>query len=202
MSELRSPIERAIAGDSDALARLLAEHGPVVARSLEIARPWRAVLDVDDVMQVTYLEAFLQIGRFDPARGSFEAWLATIARHNLLDAVRGLSRAKQPQPRNRISAPLGDSSVELLDLLGVTTTTPSRVARHHERTRALERAIDLLPADYGRVIRLYDLEGRHADEVAATLNRSPGAVHMLRARAHDALRERLGAESEYFSRKA
>ena len=38
--------------------------------------------------------------------------------------------------------------------------------------------------------------------VAATLERSVGAVHMLRARAHDRLRELLGSESRFSSDKA
>jgi hypothetical protein len=35
--------------------------------------------------------------------------------------------------------------------------------------------------------------------VAETLARTHGAVHMLRARAHDRLRESLGAAAGYFS---
>ncbi len=38
-----------------------------------------------------------------------------------------------------------------------------------------------------------------ADEVAAALDRSPGAVYMLRARAHDHLRVILGSASRYLS---
>ena len=43
------------------------------------------------------------------------------------------------------------------------------------------------------VIRLVDLEQKPFAEVANELDRSIGAVHMLRSRAHDRLRELLSA---------
>jgi RNA polymerase sigma-70 factor, ECF subfamily len=193
-------LQEAVGGNTDALAALLEEHGPAVARRLEIGRQWRGMIEAEDVMQVTYLEAFLQIHRFDRSRGvAFESWLHRIARNNLLDAVRGLSRRKQPQPRDRVREPTGDSSVGLLNLLGVVSATPSREAGRAENAQLLDRAIEQLPADYAAVIRLYDLQGKPVEEVAAAMKRSPGAVHMLRARAHDALRDQLGRESMFFS---
>jgi len=200
MNDAESLLRQATAGDADALAALLGRHGPEVSRRLRIDRQWRGQLEAEDVMQVTYLEAFHQIGRFEPSRGaSFEAWLLQIARHNLLDAVRGLGRKKQPPARRRVHANAADSTTGLLELLGATTTTPSRVAGRAESASILEAAIARLPADYATVVRLYDLEGRPIEEVSAAMRRSTGAVHMLRARAHDALRERLGTESNFFS---
>jgi RNA polymerase sigma factor (sigma-70 family) len=86
--------------------------------------------------------------------------------------------------------------------LGVTTTTPSRHARRDERATRLNTALDALPQDYGRAVRLYDLESLPIDEVAKQMGRSTGAVHMLRARAHDRLKDLLGAESKWFSSTA
>ena len=55
----------------------------------------------------------------------------------------------------------------------------------------LKAAIDQLPKDYRRVVQLYDLDGLAAAEVARQMDRSDGAVYMLRARAVDRLRELL-----------
>lgn len=200
MSADQERLRLAVAGDADALSDLLSTHGPMVARRLSIDRQWQGLVEADDVMQVTYLEAFLQIGRFDLGHhDSFEAWLGQIARHNLLDAIRGLSRKRQPQPDRRVR-PEEDSSLGLLELLGVDSATPSREVGRLEHAELLDEAIRTLPPDYSKVVRLYDLNGMHADEVASAMGRSPGAVHMLRARAHDALRERLGGESRFFSK--
>ncbi len=201
MSDTNGLIRQAVAGNEAALSKLLEQHGPEVERTLRIGRGWRSVLEPADVMQVTYLEAFLQISRFDPDRAEpFPAWLTCIAENNLRDAIRGLERQKRPQPSDRVPQSAdGDASCELLAILGVATTTPSRYAARDERLDRLNALLDTLPEDYGRVVRLYDLDGIPIGEVAKRMNRSAGAVHMLRARAHERLREVLGAESAWFS---
>jgi RNA polymerase sigma-70 factor (ECF subfamily) len=191
-------LKRAIAGDADSLAALLEQFGPSVRARLKgrIAPHWQAVLDESDIMQVTYLEAFLDIRRFQPGGpNAFEAWLTRIARNNLQSAVRELARAKRPDPRRQLRARPGhDSRVTLLESLVGDETTPSMIVRRRESLDLLDAAVADLPADYQRVVRLCDLEGRPVAAVAAALGRSPGAVFMLRARAHDRLRTLLGPQ--------
>jgi RNA polymerase sigma-70 factor, ECF subfamily len=87
-------------------------------------------------------------------------------------------------------------------MLGATSLTPSRVVAKEEAGTFLEAALKGLPPDYEKVVRLYDLEGRSIAEVAAALGRSEGATWMVRARAHDRLRESMGGESRFFSTPA
>lgn len=187
-------VAAAVAGDTEALSGLLARYGPAVERALQISPLWQSVLDLSDVMQVTYLEAFLQIGELQtPEEGAFVTWLRRMADNNLRDAIRGLEREKRPSPRNRVQpASVEDSLTGLYHLLGETTTTPSRALNRQEIVAQLRDAIAALPPTYAEVIRLYDLEGLPIGDVAARLGRSTGAIHMLRARAHDQLRRRLG----------
>lgn len=196
-------VHRAVAGDTEALTELLEREGPVVRQRLEpkIGQVWRAVLDADDVMQVSYMEAFLLIHRFIPeGEGAFRAWLAQIAENNLRDAIKSLERAKRPNPRHRVHGPPGEESfVALVEILGVTNSTPSQQVARGEYQAAIDQALNQLPPDYSRVIRMYDLEGRSASEVAAAMGRSAGAIFMLRARAHDRLRDVLGSSSQFFS---
>ena len=201
-----SLLQRAVEGDPDALRVLLEHFGGEVRKRISgrIDKRWRASLDEDDVMQVTYLEAFLHIDQLTARDStSFLAWLTRIAENALRDAVRGLTRQKRPDPARRVlDAPGPDSYVGLLECLGVTTTTPSREAARHDAAAILEAAVDRLPEAYKTAVRLYDLEGRPIAEVAAGMGRSVGAVHMLRARAHDRLREDLGTSSRFFSGSA
>ena len=169
-----------------------------------IENRWRALLDEDDVMQVAYLEAFLHIDQLTARdTASFLSWLTRIAENALLDASRGLSRKKRPDPARRVvPTSAADSYAGLLDCLGITTTTPSREAACKDATGMLEAAIGRLPEDYQVAIRLYDLEGRPVSDVATAMGRSVGAVHMLRARAHDRLRNDLGSSSNFFTGSA
>jgi RNA polymerase sigma-70 factor (ECF subfamily) len=199
-------IRHAVDGDANALTALLERHGPQVRARItgKIATKWRSLIDEDDVMQVTYMEAFLRIRDFRPAgEGSMLAWLGRIAENNIRDAVKGLQRAKRPQPENRVQPGSGsDSYVALEAVLGVTTTTPSRVVARGEIVPHLRQALATLPEDYERVVRMYDLEGRPIQEIVEAMGRSAGALYMLRGRAHDRLREALGSATRFFSRRA
>jgi len=197
-------VNRAVGGDMSALTALLEQHCGAVRAMLNIDQKWASVLDPDDVLQVTFLEAFLQIGKFkQEGSGAFLAWLNRIAQNNLRDAVRELSAIKRPQPGHRVgSGGQQDSASLLLANLGMTTTTPSRSAASEEVRAAIMKGISLMPPDYGTVVRLYDLEGKAIKDVAAAMGRSTGAVHMLRTRAHEHLREILGSDTAFFSQCA
>lgn len=190
-------VQLAVQGNRDALSELLCRQAQIVRQKLsgKIGRRWRPVLDVDDIIQVSCMEAFLRIGQFQlRGPGSFDAWFLQIAIHNLRDAIKGLKRAKRPAPAKRIVEPVTqDSCVALVEKLGVTTTTASRRAATAEVHRRVSAVLEQLPADYAQVIRLYDLQQLTAAEVAERMKRSLGAVHMLRQRALEHLRHRLVA---------
>ena len=59
---------QAIRGDEEALSELLARHGLWIRSRLasKIPAHFQSVLSEDDVLQVTYLDAFLNIVRFQP----------------------------------------------------------------------------------------------------------------------------------------
>lgn len=203
--DVETLVGRAVTGDTDSLSALLSFYGPRVEKWLEIGRMWRALIEPGDVMQVTYLEAFMQIGTFRPDQAaSFEAWLRRIAENNLRDAIRGLERHKQMPPARRINvAPNSDDSYAgLYEEIAATTMTASRVAFGKDTQRLLQEAINRLPPDYAMTVRLYDLEAKSIADVATAMNRSTGAVHMLRARAHERLGELLGTASAWFDSRA
>ncbi|MCB9858673.1 MAG: sigma-70 family RNA polymerase sigma factor [Phycisphaerales bacterium] len=166
-----------------------------VSRNLDTK--WRSVLDEDDVLQVTYMEAFDSICRLEP-RGvsAFMSWLHRLADNNIRDAIRHLDAAKRPGPDQRVRPTReDDASLDLVESLGVHSTTPSRVAAAREASELLKSALGDLPPDHQEVVRRFDLAHEEPREIAATMGRSIGAVYMLRARAHDRLRRILPAIS-------
>lgn len=203
-TDLDALLARAVEGDKGSLVELLDRLGPEVRRRIgpKIGPVFRAHIEEDDVMQVTYLEAVTRLSRFSGGGASgFLAWLTRLAENNLVDAVRSLESAKRPDPRKRVHAPRSheESMVALVELLGESSTTPSRMAAKGEASAFLDAALARLPSDYERVVRLYDLHGRSAAEIGAEMGRSEGAVYMMRARAHDQLRELMGPDQRYFT---
>lgn len=191
LSEL---LERAVAGDEEALCRLLEDAAPIVRGRLRGAVParWRSLVSVDDALQESCTEAFLHIRRLRPeSEAGFVGWLTRLTRNNLIDAIRALETEKRGGQHARSLPGSEESAVALLDQLAAGGSTPSRVMARAEATAALRMAVEELPENYRRTVQLYDLEGWPIDQVAAALERSAGAVYMMRARAHRLLAERL-----------
>ncbi len=186
----------------ESLPALLKRYGPDVRHALAGAIPARLqrLLSLDDVLQQTYIDALLDFGGFvERDDDAFRRWLVTLARRNVQDAVRMLEADK----RGGAHSPVPGDSQELIDELAPRSdSTPSRHAARREASEALQRAIDDLPQPYRQVVQLYDIDRQPIEQVAARLERSAGAVYMLRARAHRWLRELLGSSSRYFSTSA
>lgn len=199
-------LERAVAGDDEAVGQLLREHEPELRRRLtgEIPQRWQALLAADDIVQQTFTDVFVDIRRFRPSEArAFPAWLLTIARNNLREVLRSLETEKRGGLRIHVRLDRPDRSQSLLDLLyDPAASTPSYHAVRDELAAALAVALEKLSGIHRRVLELYDLEGRPVEEVAADIGRSQGAVYLLRNRAHRRLRELIAASGRFFSTSA
>ena len=187
-------IPRAVAGDVDELERILLAVEPELRAGLTIQPLWRRNLDVDDVLQVSFTEAFLRIRSLKNATPEgFRAWMTRLVQNDLRDAIRALEREKRPDARRRQTrGPRGESARTLFARLCQTGASASGPAALEDEVARLHAAIEKLPASYRRVVRGLDLEEREVGDVAEELGRSRGAVHLLRSRAHGRLRELLG----------
>ena len=186
-------LQRAVAGDGDALTALLRDAAPRVRAWLagRIPEPMRPAFDVDDVMQVTYLEAFLRVSSVEHHSGqAFGDWLRQLAQRNIDDAVHALELGDHAphQEQDAIGDP-HEAAHALYNRLGAASIDPQGRDALREFHDAIHQALDVLPEDYARALRLFELERCGVAEVARKMGRSEGAVFMLRARALDRLRE-------------
>jgi RNA polymerase sigma-70 factor (ECF subfamily) len=181
-------IERARAGDQDALGRVLEEYRAYLRL---LARPrvgydLRVRVDASDVVQDTLLEAQRDFRQFQGgSEGELAAWLRRILARNLVDQVKHHQSQRRDFHRDQ---PLESLVEQSHAALAATLSTPSAHARQREQAVVLANAIALLPEEYRQVITLRHVEGRSFQEVAQQMDRSPGAVRMLWMRAI----ERLG----------
>lgn len=160
---------------------------------LRIAPHYSRAMDLEDVLQVTFMEAFLRVRTLrDRSLPSFRAWLLQMAENNVKDAVRALERDKRPDAQRRITTgPSGESSRTLLGRMAPGGSSHATKLGEQEQIAVMLKAVAQLPASYAQVVRAIDLDECPVAEVAARMNRSKGSIHMLRARAHDRLRELL-----------
>jgi RNA polymerase sigma factor (sigma-70 family) len=182
---------------------LLIHHAAELKTGLDgaIPREWQSMLSVEDVLQQAFMHVFLNISKFKSmGTGSFSAWVGTIAKNTLAEAVRALRAQKRGGSRKRVSEVDNDESYSMLfDQIAASNVTPSWCAAKQEACLALQEAIEQLPELSRKVVIMYDIEGRPAEEVASALGRSLGAMYMIRARAHDRLADLLGSGSDFIT---
>ena len=196
-------LQQACDGDEKALGKLLDLHTPELRRAVagKLSTKWQSLLSEEDILQETFTDAFLDIHQFKPGSDSvFLAWLTTLAKRNLLDAIRMLEADNRGGRVQRVTPAASDESyTQLMGELGGTATTPSGHVARDEARAALDQAIAKLPDHYRSVIRMYDLEERPLAEVAEAMKRTLGATSIMRHRAIRMLGEIMGTASQYLS---
>ena len=199
-------VRAATGGDRASLERLLLAHYDALARRLAAKLPSRlqATQAVEDILQLTFFQAFRDIARFEPRAGAgFGDWLARIADNRLLDAIKQHDRAKRGGDRQKLDDAARDESgvMSLLDWIAANDTSPGSVIARGEAIAALHVALASLPHDQHEAIRLRLLEGKSLDEAASAMGRSSDAVRGLVQRGKQQLQTAMGRASRWLSTK-
>jgi len=156
-----------LARDGDPVAfRLLVERHQPMARA-RAAAACRNRSDVDDVVQESFLQAFVALDRLrDPDR--FAGWLAGI----VLNVSRNLQRHAPPV--------LLPEWPESLHPQAAADGTPS--ADDLDRADALRAAAASLPAGQRRAVALYYYADQPADQIAESAGAARASLHKARLR--------------------
>jgi RNA polymerase sigma-70 factor, ECF subfamily len=160
-----------------AFAELVRRHSPALLRYLGNLLPRRDL--AEDAAQEVFLAAWCHRARFDSRRGSFAAWLFTIARnraHNL--------RRKVTIPPLPINGPPPGSQPPV-------QPGPDRDLALKEAYAALDRALAELPFEQRSVFILAEVQGLSMAEIAAVENLSPGTVKSRLSRARKKIKHRF-----------
>lgn len=194
-------ISKAVGGDPAAMELLLFRCRKRLLAYVQSHLPpeLRGFLEPQDVLQDTWLKAIRAFSEFRPV-GPDPAyrWLVTIARNVILDQVKYVRTAKRNSSRLLTIGTSEDASiVRLLEEMATYLRTPSKSAASHELMAALDSAIDRLPRDQARALRLHHLEGQEISKIANQMKRSEGSVSMLCNRALKSLRWEMRSVSLY-----
>ncbi len=172
-------IELTLAGNAAAYEALFDRYrGPVYAA---IFQRCGDELDAGDILQETFVKAYFNLGRFDPAY-SFGQWVHTIARNLFIDFTR---RKK----RDGVSLPLGGEIQP-----ASPTPNPEERIMAQQRGRQLDKLLEELPQNYRTVVELRFQREYSYEEIAAQLSLPIGTVktqiHRARERLCRLIRER------------
>ncbi len=195
-------IAAAVGGDRVALERLLLAHYDPLARRIGEKLPPRlqATLAVEDILQLTFLQAFRDIGQFElRADATFGNWLARIAENRLHDAIKAHDCTKHGGDLQRVQDGAGsDGSVlSLWDWIAAADTSPGSIVAREEALQALQVALASLPSDQCMAIRLQVLEGKSLAETATALGRTSDAIRGLVHRGKEQLLAAMGRASKW-----
>jgi len=171
-SQAHALLRRLAAGDQKALGEFYDLYAGL-ANGLAL-RILRDTADAEDVVQEAFVQVWRQAGRYDPRRGSPQAWLCTIARTRALDRLR---RRVSRREDTAEAAPAG-------------TETPQT-----EEALTVRKALDGLSADQRRALELAYYEGLTQTEIARHLGEPLGTIKTRIRTAMIRLREALGPEA-------
>lgn len=174
VDDMDSLCVRSIAhGDREALANLVERWQNRLINFFYRSTHNRA--DAEDLAQETFIELYRAADRYQ-ARGSFSAFLFTIARRRLIDSYR--KRARRP-----------------LDYIDPTDFTMQHQAEPDDSTseikEAFHRALATLPDNQRNAILLRQQQELSYEEIAETLDASLSAVKTWIHRARTHLRDEL-----------
>jgi len=172
---LAALVDRAQSGDDAAVEALVRELRPRVFRYV-LAR----VLDVytaDDVTQEVAMTVMSALPRYVDQGRPVTAWVFGIASNKVREHRRSVSRRPETAT-DAVAERMPDETFE-----------PERVALQMDTARQVAAMLATLPEPQAEILRLRVAAGLSAEETAAVLGMTPGAVRVAQHRALLRLRD-------------
>jgi RNA polymerase sigma-70 factor (ECF subfamily) len=144
-------------GDQSAMAALYDRYSSIVyAVALRVLQDTGAA---EDVLQDIFMQLWRNPGAFDASRGNMPVWLAVIARHRAIDALR------RRRPEN--------------DIADVIVSVEPDFASDADRSRAMEKvrgALNTMPPPQKSALEMAYFEGLTHSEIAEKTGEPLGTI--------------------------
>jgi RNA polymerase sigma-70 factor, ECF subfamily len=171
-------VQDAIAGDQDAFAELVYSFQDAVYNLCYRMLGERG--EAEDAAQETFLRAYLNLKRYDPAR-SFKTWILSIASNHCIDRIR----------RRRMHYLSIEDDVLPTLTLSSDEPEPEDVVISGEQSRALDAMLNGLPPEYRAAVVLRYWYDYSYLEIADILATSESAIKSRLFRARQMLVDKL-----------
>ncbi len=177
-------VQRARGGDQLAYNELVKRHKHGVERLVRPMVRSASSDEVEDLVQEALTKAMLHLNSYSEEY-AFSTWLYRIATNHAIDYLRrrklNAFSISSPPPSMGGKPDEEGREYEISD----SSWVPDDVMVSNERTSIIEQAIDELPENYKRIIRLRHNDDMEYEEIARVLKLPMGTVkvHLHRARA-------------------
>ncbi len=169
-------VRRVLAGEHGASEELFSLHFRPLYEFAHY-RMGASAVDVEDVVQDTFVVAFESLGRFD-GRSTLQTWLAGIAKNK----IRSRRRRQRPMA---LSDALESADGDIDSLLASIdeTALPDWVLEQRETSELVGAALAQLPRDYREALLSKYVDGASTAAVGESVGRSTKAAESLLTRA-------------------
>ena len=194
--DVASLLAEAREGDRASLGELLTHYRNylLVLANAQLEKRLAPRVSPSDIVQETMLKAQRHLDEFRGAtEKEFLAWLRRILATRLAHFIEQHLLAAKRDIRREISMErcgddAGHSSPRLKSLLRADIASPSAAVQRREDSIALDDLLAQLPRKYRDVLTWRNIQGLSFEEIAARMDRKPGATRMLWLRAIEKLR--------------
>lgn len=149
-----------------------------------VGRTVQARIEVDDVLQETWLRALRLRDGFDGADAAFRSWIFAIAKNLLLEVCRSARRLGRVQIDDGRT-----SNVRARDQLSASVTALSQRLLRDDGIRRFHQHLSTLPREDRELVSFCGLEGCTCADAARKLGISVDAAHKRWQRLRARLRE-------------
>jgi RNA polymerase sigma factor (sigma-70 family) len=149
-----------------------------------VNRTLRSRIEVDDVLQETWLRALRLRERFEGPDSAFRSWIFAIAKNLLLEVQRSVGRLRRVQ--------IGEgrtTGMHTLDEVSASVTALSRRLVRDEGIRRFHEHLEALPREDQDLVSFCGLEGATCADAARKLGIGVEAAHKRWQRLRSRLRE-------------
>ncbi len=191
--EDRALVRRAREGDDRAFGELIQRHRHGIERLVRPLVRSAPSDEVEDLVQEALTKAFLHIHSYSEEY-AFTTWLYRIATNHAIDYLRrrklNAFSISAPPTQNTHKSDDDSREFEIKD----ESWVPDEMMVANERTKTIEDAIEQLPENYKRVIKLRHSQDLEYEEIAKILQIPMGTVKVHLHRARAALAKMLGGK--------